>query len=414
MVVCALILAALTYKIDTQYGVSDLSEWVPAVQVDVTGARTILSAIASSIIGVAGVTFSVSMLAVSFASNNYGPRLIGNFMRDRGSQVTLGVFISTFVFSLLILLSIQGDTIQGVSMFVPRISILVAVILVIICVIMLIYFIHHVPETINVENIAADLGRDFIKGIDALIPVADGTGSAPSETLGDHSLNDDPVHICTNRPGYIQTVETTTLNRLAKDHRLKIRMIALPGDFVTTTMPVLGVWSDGTLPDATRSELVRTFAIGDQHTKHQNVTFVAEQLVEIVARAMSPGINDPYTAQTCLNWLICGLEYIAGRSDICAELDANEHLSIDPLTFTELLGLVCNGTRQHIAKNRMVALGMIDQLGRLGLALPPGPRRQSVVNEVSLMADAVAESMSCSEAHDVARDAAGRWHAALA
>ena len=126
------------------------------------------------------------------------------------------------------------------------------------------------------------------------------------------------------------------------------------------------------------------------------------------------GSNDPYTAQTCLNWLICGLEYIAGRSDICAELDANEHLSIDPLTFTELLGLVCNGTRQHIAKNRMVALGMIDQLGRLVLALPPGPRRQSVVNEVSLMADAVAESMSCSEAHDVARDAAGRWHAALA
>ena len=134
--------------------------FVRATQVD--GARAILTTLAGAALGVAGVAFSITIVAVSFASANFGPRLIGNFMADRTNQIILGVFVATFVYCITVLstvhdrVELEEDVLQA---FVPQISTLFAVLLTLASVGALIHYIHHIPESINVMNLTASLGR---------------------------------------------------------------------------------------------------------------------------------------------------------------------------------------------------------------------------------------------------------------
>lgn len=159
-------------------GMSELTQWIDRnpdimpfnvaqsmINTKADGARSTMAVIAQSIIGVTGVMFSITMVAVSFASGQFGPRLIGNFMRDRGNQWSLGVLIATFVYSLLILGAIHNEGSNGAETFVPQYSILVALTMTLLSVAMLIYYVHHVPETINVSNISATLGKRFSEDI---------------------------------------------------------------------------------------------------------------------------------------------------------------------------------------------------------------------------------------------------------
>lgn len=174
MVVVAIGLSALMPWLDANYEADWIRsfEWLTAARTD--GARSVLTVIAGSTIGVAGVTFSITIVAVSFASANFGPRLIANFMRDRGNQITLGTFIGTYVYCLLVLRTVRNasepDIENSFQAFVPHFSVLVALLLALSSVAVLIYFIHHVPETLNVENLVAKVGRQLRRGISELFP----------------------------------------------------------------------------------------------------------------------------------------------------------------------------------------------------------------------------------------------------
>lgn len=382
MVVVAVLLAAFAERVDGWFSVSDLSAYFPLVDTQPTGARAVLSTIAGSIIGVAGVTFSVTMVAVSFASANFGPRLIGNFMRDRGNQMTLGVFIGTFVYALLILRTVRASD-DSIDAFVPHFSVLVAVVLALASVGMLIYYIHHVPETINVGNIAANLGRDLHHGIHALFPDRDDLREATVEYGWVEGADmSDAVPIRATYSGYMQTLDEAQLVTIAEHHDLKIIVQSVPGDFVTPADFVMSVWPKSAVDEGVIGELLETYALGDQRTKHQNVAFVVEQLVEIIVRALSPGINDPFTAVTCLNWLRSGLEEFAQRETNAGQPDGDERVFLRPLSFVELLRLACDGSRQYVAQNGLVALHMIAMLAKVADGLAPGPRQNAVRDEI--------------------------------
>ncbi len=144
MVVLAIILASTTLyidRLDIDFGVPEFS-WIYSGSPD--GARSILSTIASSMISVAGLTFSITIVALSLASSQLGPRLLNNFMRDKGNQIVLGTFISVFTYCLLILRSIRS--LDEIS-FVPHISLTLAIVLALISLGVLIYFFHHVDDS---------------------------------------------------------------------------------------------------------------------------------------------------------------------------------------------------------------------------------------------------------------------------
>ena len=266
------------------------------------GARTVLSTIASTIIGVAGVMFSMTLVAVSFAAGNFGPRLIGNFMRDRGTQVSFGLLLGTFTFAMFILRNMRGP-VDDVAPFVPQYSLVVAMALMVLSIFTMIYYVHHVPETINVSNIASDLGHRFSRDIRALVEAREDVDTdRPAER--DRPVQTD-IHI--DAPGYIQQLDRDTLFDIARDNDWIIEVHSHPGTFLSPHVPVMTVRSDAEIGDEDLETLNGTVATGNARTEDQATPFIGDQLCEMVARALSPGFNDPFTAMNCLNWLHAGL-----------------------------------------------------------------------------------------------------------
>ncbi|KAJ04283.1 DUF2254 domain-containing protein [Sulfitobacter mediterraneus] len=279
----------------------DLPKGLRDTQVD--GARSLMSIISQSVFGVAGVMFSMTIVAVSFASGNFGPRLIGNFMRDRGNQWSLGILVATFVYALLITRAIQSptgaDADLSTALFVPYLSILIALGLTFVSVFTVVYFVHHIPETINVSNITAGLGKRLVRDIKTLIDTQSDRdpSTTPTQPTGDPAMT-----VTLGQSGYIQTMNKEQLRNLAQDHDLFIDVPLPVGEFVTEDTVVLRIWGPQ-VPDEAKEELTSCFALGHSPTESQNLMFIVDQLVEMIARAMSPGVNDPFTAINCLNWL---------------------------------------------------------------------------------------------------------------
>ncbi|MDU8944630.1 DUF2254 domain-containing protein [Ovoidimarina sediminis] len=307
----------------------------------IDGARTILSVIAQSVIGVTGVMFSVTMVAVSFASGNFGPRLIGNFMRDRGNQWSLGILISTFVYALIILRSVQSPAEGGPEVFVPQASIIVAMGLALVSVFVMIFFVHHVPETINVSNIVAGLGERLCAAL-----TSTAHDCAPHDPL--------PVketHAVTlSSPGYVQRVDTEQMQEIAEENDLRIDLLIRPGMFVNAAFHVARVAGD--LSDDAETALKSAIALGKAKTEDQNLLFIAEQQVEMLARALSPGVNDPHTAIDCLNWLAAGI--VAGaREGACFGIRPTERVSVPPIDLAVLLDQTFGAARPYVDRDEM-------------------------------------------------------------
>ncbi|WP_372805107.1 DUF2254 domain-containing protein [Loktanella salsilacus] len=300
LVLGALCLAALVEWIDTQPGLMRdvLPDWLTAIDPD--GARDTLSTLATAVIGVAGVMFSMTLVAVSFAADTFGPRLIGNFMRDRGTQISFGLLLGTFVFNIVMLRSVQG----GDAAFVPYAGLTMALFLALISVFTIIYYIHHVPETINVSNISSDLGHQFSASIRELIAER---AKIEVEDVRP-ALNAQEIGVTLAARGYIQQLDTDALHNCACDNDWIIQVERSAGEFITPHTDVLTVLTVSPLTDKQIKVLQSAFATGNDRTEVQSTAYFADQLVEMIARALSPGFNDPFTAMNCLNWLDAGLQ----------------------------------------------------------------------------------------------------------
>lgn len=291
----ALVLSQFTLYLDQQFGADWIEYWEFLYATKPDGARAILSTIAGSMIGVAGVTFSITIAAVAYASAQFGPRIIDNFMEDRGNQVTLGTFISTFLYCLLILRTVRAAEDGG---FVPYGSMALAVLLALASLGVLIYFIHHIPESIHAYHVVADIGRQLSRQADRLFPE-----KVDSKEVEDKDTSlpplDEPTHII-RAPvsGYLQSIETENLVQLASQSSTLVKLTVEPGEFVAASTIMGRVYGSG---ESRKYE--RCFLLGQERSPAQDIRFLMDKLVDIAARALSPGVNDPYTAISCIDWL---------------------------------------------------------------------------------------------------------------
>ena len=376
------------------HGWLDALPFIHALEVE--GARGILSTIAGSVIGVAGVTFSIAIAAVSFASGTYGPRLIGNFMRDRGNQFTLGTFVSAFVYCVVVMRAVQSDGIGGeLEATVPQIAVLVAMGLMLASIAVLIFFIHHVPESINIMNIAARIGADLRESVHTLFPDRDEPARTDEPerdrppTLEERGYRrEDMQTLYAKQTGYIQQFDLAYLDRVAEEHDLVIRVLLRPGSFVTEGDAVVRVWPR-TVDDDVIEDLRGGFTIGTERTNFQDVLFLIDELVEIAARALSPGVNDPFTANACVDWLGAGLAEFARRApeDGLAP-DGNERVVAYPVTFERVMANAWNQSRQYVAADRNATIHAFGTLARVGQAAPDARRRDVVLEHMRVLADA--------------------------
>jgi uncharacterized membrane protein len=268
------------------------------------GARALLSVIASSMITVAGLTFSITMLTLQLASSQFGPRVLRNFMRDRGNQIVLGTFVATFLYCLLVLRTVRGPQ---ESNFVPHLAVAFAVLLAIAGIGVLIYFIHHVASSIRVENLLVQLAGETRSAIDRLYPErADGELPSVAKIAGgaipeDFDGRARPVGV--GRSGYIQAVDLTALMRIAAEQDLLLRIEAPPGRFIRAGDAVLTAYPVDRVPEEYEDELKNAFVIGQNRTPGQDLEFSIRRIVEMAQRSLSPGVNDPTTALYCIDRL---------------------------------------------------------------------------------------------------------------
>jgi uncharacterized membrane protein len=256
-----------------------------------TGARTLLGAVASSTIGVAGTIFSITIAALSLAAGQMGPRLLHNFTRDRGNQITLGVFLGTFCYALVILRSVRTPS-EGA--FIPHLSISLAIFLAFVCVAMLVYFVGHMSERINVDTVIELVSADVHEMILTLTS-EDRQWQPPPLCFWR-----DAVPIADSRQGYLLHLDESALAAWASERKVAIRLLVGPGDYVFPGAPVAVVKPSC---DGVDEAIRNATALGPQQVTSADLRFAIRQLVEVAVRALSPGINDPHTAMAVLNRL---------------------------------------------------------------------------------------------------------------
>lgn len=392
MAFAAMLLAGGMVVFDTWAGAAwiDTVPWLNTTHPG--GARLLLSAIGGSMITVAGTVFSVTIAAVVYASGQYGPRLLSNFMSDRGNQVTLGTFIATYIYCLLVLRTIRSAEESGGGIgFVPNVALLGGVVLALCSIAVLIFFIHHVPSKIHINSVIEDVGRQLLADIDRRFPRF--IGVAP-DTNGDRppvpnvfarDAADAPAvrltSVAARDTGYIQLVDNAAILERATEHDLLLRLLYQPGDFVHVGRTLVEAWPAERCDDDTAHRLGQAFAIGSRRTATQDLRFLIDELVEIAARALSPGVNDPFTAVTCLDWMGAALSDLASRSlpsHLRVDDDGALRVIAHPVTFEALLDRSFGALAQYCAGDMVAALRYLRVLGEVSLDCPDDGRLTSL------------------------------------
>jgi uncharacterized membrane protein len=310
-VVVAVGLFALTHVLDraAYNGQFSLPSWV--VSGDADAARQILTAIAAAVITVVGLVFSIMIVTLTLASTQFGPRMLRNFIRDRGTQLTLGTFVATFVYAVLVLVSV-GPGSRGE--FVPHISVTVTLLLVVVDLAVLIFFIDHIAKSIQLPQVIASIARDLSNAIASEVEAAARAEHVPergpSVTDLSFRLSESGGIVPATSSGYLQFVRYDTLIAIASRRSAVIRLLHRPGHFVVQGHPLAEVLPAEAAPEVARS-LERAHATGSFRTLTQDLSFAIDQMVEIGIRALSPAVNDTFTALTCVDWLGESLARIA-------------------------------------------------------------------------------------------------------
>ncbi len=267
------------------------------------GSRDLLGAIATSSLAVAGTTFSITMAVLALTSSSYGPRLVRNFMADRGNQTVLGVYVATFLYCLLVLRSVRvlGDPgVEGAEVFVPHLAVNGAVLLAVADVGVLVYFIHHISDSVQVATLAGGVRRDLLATVGRLYP--EHLGGPPSPGA-EPPLPSGGRPVLADRPGYVQAVEQERLVRTARHHDVLLQMRVGPGDYVLPGDVLLLVHGGGATGERLERGLRRAVLVTDTRTPYQDVGFAAQQLVEMAVRALSPARTTPTRPGT--PWTTC-------------------------------------------------------------------------------------------------------------
>ena len=326
---------------------------------DADGARGLLSTIASSVITVAGVSFSITIAALTLASSQLGPRLLRTFLRDRGNQIVLGTLVATFTYSLLVLRIVRGE--EGGAV-VPQISITTSAALAVASVAVWIYFIHHVATVMQANHAVAAVGEELDDGIGTLFPEA--IGRAPEQ----HALRElpepsAPVRAC--RTGYLQVIDDETLLESLCERDAVLRLDVRPGHFLFAGAAIGSVWPAGRAGADLDEAIASAMGVGVERTPVQDVGFSIDQLVEIAVRALSPGVNDPFTAVACVDRLGAAIHRLVDRSMPARQrLDEDGTLRVlaTPVHFGDLVERALDPLRDAARAQPMVTLRLLDVL----------------------------------------------------
>ncbi len=365
--------------------------------------RTMLVGMAGTILSTAGVVFTLLTLPLSTVAAQYGSRLLRLFLGDRITQYVLGMFVATFVYCITAATSIPPEEVQPEA---PQLLDTMGLVLMMACFASLILLIQHISTMLQAPKIAAAAGAELLDVVRAEIPSEvkiDGAilvttqtnQEAPDFLPGNHSTHEKhaikgvdgfPVRI--KEAGYIQYIDPEEVLPLSIEKDLVIGMQRKPGDFVWIGAIVALVWPASRVDEELDSDIRHAFQVGNNRTPTQDIAYGVNQLVEMAVRAMSPAINDPFTAMTCLDYLGEGLAlfYRQGEQGAYIYDEAGRlRLILKPVTFEELVNGAFDMLRHCSCDNASVLLHMLKVIDVIGQDAKSLEARQSLLRQVSLI-----------------------------
>jgi uncharacterized membrane protein len=383
-------------------------------------ARAVLSTIASSMITVTALVFSLTIVALALASQQYGPRLLRGFRSDPAMKLALGTFVATFVYCLLVLQAAGGDEVDG-GAFVPRLAVAAALLLTLLSIGVLIFFIHHLASEIQAESILAAVAHELDAVVDRMfpevgegVPERPGAAGLPPDSALTSSLDSlaAALAVRSRRDGYVQVVDDDTLMTLAEAHDLVVRLERRPGDFVVAGETLAHAWPKERATEVAGEAFEAAFVLGRHRTPPQDPEFGVTQLVEVGMRALSPGINDPFTAVACVDRLTQSLARLAQRPfPLPCRHDGSGRLRLvaQPQTFAQVLAAGFDPLFHHGRSEPMVVARLFQALATIGARTADEARRDAVRAQADrLLAEAGRELPDGPE-----RAAAAAGHAAV-
>jgi len=402
IVVNSIVFAVVLIEADSAGSDQWLSQWPRLFGAGAEGARQILSTLAGSMMTVMGITFSMTLLALTLASSQYTSRILRNFMRSRVTQVTLGLFAGIFVYCLIVLRTIRG----GEAEFVPSLAVFFAFVMAIGGTGVLIFFIHHIASSIQASSIIGSIAHETIAVIDRLFSEKPGHG--PDEDAGqDQVLRSLDKRTWYAVPaavsGYVQSVDNDALLGLARDRKTIVRMERGIGAFVVQNTALASLALTYPPDQEMIAALNSAYGISRHRTIDQDPAFGIRQIVDMALKALSPGVNDTSTAVMCVDYLTAILTRLTVRQFPPFHRYDGEVLRLITIvpTFEGLLAeafdqIRCNAEGNAAIMARM--LGAIDTITSLTVS----PRNRRALDEqvqwIAELADRTIEST-----HDRAR-----------
>jgi uncharacterized membrane protein len=318
--------------------------WVPTTlfpsHEDPQIAQVILSVIAQSIMTVVSIVFAILLMTLTLASMQFSPRILISFVRDRGTQWTLGIFLGTFSYCVAALPAARSLP----QPFAPVVTVLGAMLLALVCVGWLLFFIHHISQSISVNHIVDRIARETELVIDELMPHPRGANYRPPPALPE--LDELEFPILNEVSGYIRFIDTRRLVEFARMHSLRVRVTRQVGHFVPAGVPLLMVSRRDLIDRDGAVALTGAFDIGPMRTLQQDVEFGVIQIVDIALRAISPAVNDPSTAISCIDQLTRILIRWVGRFPPELHLYKPPHVLRVVLPWIDLDGLLNTAIEQ--------------------------------------------------------------------
>lgn len=394
-------LAAVLIAVDATVDLGVVARWPMLFGAGAAGARGLLTAVASSMITVAGVVFSITIVALSLTSSQYTSRVLRNFMRDRNNQVVLGVFVGIFAYCLVVLRVIRGG--DEVA-FVPSLAVLGGLILAFVGIGYLIFFIHYISMSIQSSSIIAAAAEETISAIDHLFP----------KGMGDDVEEDADYDLAVSLPerawfvvparktGYIQSIDGESLLVVARARGAIVRMECSIGEFVVEGTPLISVAAPAGSDKDTADDLNAVYVISPYRTVEQDASFGIRQLVDIALKALSPGINDTTTAVMCVNYLAAILVRLASRPiATVSRLDQGElRVIARGPSFASLLAEAFDQIRQNAGSNVAVLTRLLQALQIIASQTTNARRRQALWQHADLIS--VVAERTITSPHDSA------------
>ena len=359
----------------------DLTETWWLYSGDAGTARDLLSTLLAGMITMTSLVVSITVVVLSLAANQLGPRLIYNFIEDRRIQAVIGLFVATILYTLLALRTIGDDLGEGAA--VPHVAVTVASVLTIACLFALLYHVNLIAHSIVSDTIV----RDVANSLDRVVARLPQDPQQAAEDAAEISWR----HRCSTSlgvSGYVQVIQYDELKKLAEKHDLQIVLHIRAGHFVLRDTDHFEVRSHEPVPDEVLGEISNSVIVGTGRTPTQDLEYSMRQLVEIAMRALSPSLNDPFTALAVVNRLAAALEIVSRRHLPAREYrDGEGRLRViaDASDFEGLVDVAFNQIRQAAASSPSVLIGLARRLSDLLEVAATSEQKQAITKHLNML-----------------------------